>query len=50
MAVLSDYLEWRGDLELERDPLNEVDCMLLAWISYVDFEEILFRDIRKKTF
>lgn len=50
MAVLSDYLEWRGDLELERDPLNEVDCMLLAWISYVDFEEILFRDIRKNTF
>ena len=30
MAVISDYLDWRGDLPFSVSPLNEVDCYLLC--------------------
>lgn len=33
-----DYLEWRGDLPFDRDPLNEVDALILSLISYYEFE------------
>ncbi len=34
-----DYLEWRGDLPFERDPLNEVDALILSLICYYEFEQ-----------
>ncbi len=40
MANLFDYLEWRGDITFDMMPVNEVDCLLLSWLSYVDFGEI----------
>lgn len=33
-----DYLDWRGDLPFERDPLNEVDALIFSMISYYEFE------------
>ena len=41
MSNLLDYLAWRGDLSLERDPFNSVDALLLSTLSYVDFEGIV---------
>ena len=37
MANILDYLEWRGDLTLAERPFNEVDNLLLAELSYLDF-------------
>ena len=37
MANLLDYLDWRGDLTLEQAPFNEVDNLILAELSFVDF-------------
>lgn len=58
MTNLYDYLTWRGDLRFEDDPLNEVDNLIFAWLSYVDFadiipegeEEITIGDARDKFF
>jgi len=41
MNNIMDYLDWRGDLSFERDPLNEVDSLILSLISYNDFEGIV---------
>ena len=32
-----DYLEWRGDLSFESDPLNEIDSLIFCSISYLNF-------------
>ena len=37
MANLMDYLDWRGDLTLAVSPFNEVDALILAALSFVDF-------------
>ena len=41
MANLLDYLDWRGDLTLEQAPFNEVDNLILAELSFVDFRDIV---------
>ena len=41
MANLLDYLDWRGDLTLEQSPFNEVDNLILAELSFVDFKDIV---------
>ncbi|WP_455581480.1 Mbeg1-like protein [Dysosmobacter sp.] len=41
MANLLDYLEWRGDLTLSQAPFNEVDNLILAELSFVDFGGIV---------
>lgn len=41
MANLLDYLEWRGDLTLAQSSFNEVDNLILAELSFVNFNEIL---------
>lgn len=38
MSDVFDYLYWRGDLSLKSDPLNEIDSMILARLSYIPFE------------
>ena len=35
--VLLDYLEWRNDVPLSVSPFNEVDNVILAYLSYIDF-------------
>ena len=41
MANILDYLDWRGDLTLARSPFNEVDALLLAELSFIEFEGIV---------
>lgn len=41
MANLLDYLDWRGDLTLEEAEFNEVDSLILAWLSYVALDGIV---------
>ena len=40
MANMIDYLVWRGDITLEASPWNEVDGLLLATLSYLNFHGI----------
>ncbi len=41
MANLFDYLEWRGDLTFDMVPVNEIDCLMFSWLSYVEFEGVV---------
>ena len=36
-----EYIRWRGDLTLTADPFNNVDNLVLAELSYVDFDGIV---------
>ena len=44
MANLFDYLDWRGDLTFEEAEFNEVDSMILAWLSYAALDGIVPAD------
>ncbi|MBO6040717.1 MAG: DUF2974 domain-containing protein, partial [Oscillospiraceae bacterium] len=44
MAVISDYLDWRGDLTFEASPLNEVDDYIIAMIGCPDLTGIVPAD------
>ena len=37
MPNMVDYLVWRGDLKMEQFPWNEIDGLLMATLSYLDF-------------
>lgn len=39
MPNMLDYLAWRGDLPLSRDPLNENDELILSQFAYIAFGE-----------
>ena len=41
MASLFDYLDWRGDLTFEEAEFNEVDSLVLAWLSYAALDGIV---------
>lgn len=43
MANILDYLDWRGDLSFAERPFNEVDNLILAEISYLDFSGVVPR-------
>ena len=36
-----DYLNWRGDLSFDIDPFGDIDALILARFSYLDFGDIL---------
>ena len=41
MADILEYITWRGDLDFELVPLNEVDALILCQLSYLDFGGIV---------
>jgi len=43
-----DYIRWRGDFSIDRDPLNEVDMLLCAMVSTPSYDEILKPDMEMK--
>ena len=43
MANLLSYIDWRGDLGMENAPFNEVDNLILAELSFIDFSDIICR-------
>lgn len=46
MANVIDYLKWRGDLSFEASNFNEVDCMILSLLTYVDWSDIVPENYR----
>ena len=41
LSNIIDYINWRGDITFAESPLNEVDALVFAEISYVPFDDIL---------
>lgn len=44
---LMDYLKWRNDVSLKAAPFNEIDNVLLSYLAYVDFGELLHEPKRR---
>lgn len=49
MANLKDYISWRGDLSFSASPFNEVDNLVLAELTYGDFDNVLDESGRRMT-
>ena len=47
MALLSDYLDWRGDLRFQLDPANEADYYLISKIGCPDLTGLVPADARE---
>jgi hypothetical protein len=47
MANIFDYLKWRSDVPFSVDPFGEVDNLVLAELSYTDFDKIVPSDSRE---
>lgn len=41
MSNVFDYLQWRGDLSFQQDGFNEVDNLIFAGLSYIDYEGVV---------
>lgn len=41
MAKITDYIEWRGDLDFNQSPLNPVDNLIFSELSYMKFSGVL---------
>lgn len=41
MANIMDYIEWRGDIEIQEDGFNEIDNLILARLSYFPFDGLI---------
>ena len=40
MANLFDYMKWRGDLPFSVSPMNDIDALIFAELSYVPFDDV----------
>ena len=47
MANLFDYVDWRGDLSFEQVPLNQIDALMFAHITYAIFDGLVPEDFSK---
>ena len=43
---LMDYLKWRNDVSLRAAPFNEIDNVILSYLAYADFGELLHEQKR----
>lgn len=41
MGTIMEYIQWRGDLNLIKDPFNDIDALILALLSYLSFNNIV---------
>ncbi len=41
MNNIMDYLDWRGDLSFEADPMNEVDNLILSTLTYIEYDGLV---------
>lgn len=41
MGNITDYIKWRGDLNLKQDHFNEVDNLVLSELSYFNYKKFI---------
>ena len=44
MTNILDYIRWRGDISFEKSPLNDIDALVFARLSYLDLSKIVSDD------
>lgn len=44
---LMDYLKWRNDVSFRAAPFNEIDNVILSYLAYADFGELLQEEKRR---
>ena len=44
---LMDYIEWRNDVSFRAAPFNEIDNVILSYLAYADFGELLQEEKRR---
>lgn len=45
MANVFDYVVWRGDLSIRQSALNDVDCLILSQLAYINFKDVVSEKI-----
>ena len=48
MANITDYIEWRGDIDFYTSPFNEIDAVILCQIIYLNFEGLIPSEFLEK--
>lgn len=48
MSNVIDYVKWRGDITFAESPLNEIDALIFAEISYVPFDDLVSGSFESK--
>ncbi len=43
MANIIDYIYWRGDIPFDQVPPGEVDALILSYLAYMPFDDIVSR-------
>lgn len=41
MSGIIDYVNWRGDILFDQDPLNEVDLLVFSSLAYLNFSKVV---------
>ena len=41
MSNMLDYLDWRGDITIHQSGINDVDCLIMSQISYMNFSGVV---------
>lgn len=41
MNNIMDYLDWRGDLSFDLDPINEVDSLIFSTLAYIEYDSFV---------
>ena len=49
LGKILDYVRWRGDLTLDREPFNSLDAGLFAAFAYLPFDSSVKGQDRKST-
>ena len=49
MGSMLDYIAWRGDLTLDREPWNDIDSLIMASICYCDLSACQDRPLKAPT-
>lgn len=50
ISQLFEYLDWRGDLDFDASPFNEVDAGILCLLSYLDFTGLVPKEFSGETY
>lgn len=45
MANIIDYLAWRGDIPFDQVPFGEIDGLILSYLAYMPYEEIVSSEV-----
>lgn len=44
MTNMFDYIKWRGDISFDQLPLNKIDALIFAQLSYTNLQDLVSQD------